>query len=309
MPVPATFTSYIQYLKTEKRSSRHTVLAYEHDLSLFFDYMHKAYEVSQPGEVSPIMIRSWIAEMAEKGDDPKTIRRRTSGVRSFYKFMLKNGEITVNPFGKVVTPRLKKRLPVFVDETRMDNLFAALPEADTYTETLNQAILELFYATGMRLSELINLELVNYTPQHVKVMGKRSKERIIPLTESAATAIEMYLAQRKTPEKSLQNKYLFLNHKGNKLYEKFVYRVINTYLGMVTTEKKKSPHVLRHTFATHVLNKGGDLNAVKELLGHASLAATQVYTHNTINKLISIHQNAHPLERREGSKKGGTHER
>jgi integrase/recombinase XerC len=197
---------------------------------------------------------------------------------------------------RITTPKIKKRLPVFVDESRMDNLFVQLPEPSEYTGILKRAVLELFYATGMRLSELIELQLRDYSGYQVKVLGKRNKERILPLTKTASEALEKYLAQRRKLEKVVDTYHLFLNNGGKKLYPKFVYRVVNTYLGMVTTEKKKSPHVLRHTFATHLLNNGAELNAVKELLGHSSLAATQVYTHNTINKLISIHQKAHPLE-------------
>lgn len=292
------FKSYIQYLTYEKRSSKHTIEAYQNDLRDFFAYCDQSYEVKLPNEITQGMVRSWMAGLADQGLEPRSISRKLSSLRSFYNYLLKNQEVNNNPLKRVVAPKIKKRLPVFVDETRMDELFKAQEESSDYLEFLKQAIVELFYATGMRLSELVELQLKNYAGNLVKVLGKRNKERLIPLTENAINAIEAYLAQRKTIENVIDPDHLFLLPNGKKLYQKFVYRVVNSYLAQVTTEKKKSPHVLRHTFATHLLNNGAELNAVKELLGHSSLAATQVYTHNTINKLINIHQKAHPLEKR-----------
>lgn len=292
---------YIEYLKFQKRSSGHTVKSYETDLHQFFAYSLNFYETKEPNEISTSMIRSWVASLVDEGMETRSVVRKVSALRSFYKYLLRLNLITTNPLKRVVVPKMKKRLPVFVDETRMDNLFMHLPDANVYDDVLKQAILELFYATGMRLSELVELKLKDYHSNQVKVLGKRSKERLLPLTESAVVAIEKYLALRNCLEKVIDNTHLFLLENGKKLYQKFVYRLVNTYLAQVTTEKKKSPHVLRHTFATHMLNNGAGLNAVKELLGHASLAATQVYTHNTISKLINIHQKAHPLEKRKAS--------
>ncbi|HYG52017.1 MAG TPA: tyrosine-type recombinase/integrase [Flavobacteriales bacterium] len=290
--------AFIEHLKFQKRASAHTVAAYEGDLKDFFNYTNQHYDINQPQEISTVIIRSWIANLVEQGLEPRSVARKVSTLRSYYKYLLRHNQITTNPLTRVVVPKIKKRLPVFVDQGRMDNLFMHMPEAHAYTEFLEQAIMELFYATGMRLTELVELKLHNYDGHSVKVLGKRSKERIIPLTETAVEALTVYLAQRRELEKVVDNQYLFLLDSGKKLYKKFVYRIVNTYLARVTTEKKKSPHVLRHTFATHLLNNGAQLNAIKELLGHASLAATQVYTHNTISKLINIHQNAHPLEKR-----------
>ncbi|HLP13411.1 MAG TPA: tyrosine-type recombinase/integrase, partial [Flavobacteriales bacterium] len=249
-------------------------------------------------EVSTVIVRSWIADMIEQGMEPKSVSRKVSTLRTFYKYLLRNNELKINPLSKIVVPKIKKRLPVFVDETRMDNLFMHMEEPKTYNQFLEQAIIEMFYATGMRLSELVDLKIKNVDGNTVKVLGKRSKERIIPLTETAREALNAYLRQRNVLEKVVDGDHVFLLETGKKLYQKFVYRIVNTYLARVTTEKKRSPHVLRHTFATHLLNNGAQLNAIKELLGHASLAATQVYTHNTISKLINIHQNAHPLEQK-----------
>jgi len=293
------YSAFIDHLKYEKRSSAHTIKAYGKDLEKFFDYCRSQYEITDPGEVSTEMVRSWMAGLVEQGLEPRSVVRMLSTLRSYYKYLLRQGHVNHNPLLRINAPKVKKRLPVFVDETRMDNLFNnCLPQPSGYTGVLKRAVIELFYATGMRLSELIELQLRDYNGYQVKVMGKRSKERILPLTKTATEALENYLAQRRKLEKVFDHHHFFLNSGGKKLYAKFVYRIVNTYLGMVTTEKKKSPHVLRHTFATHLLNNGAELNAVKELLGHSSLAATQVYTHNTINKLISIHQKAHPLDKR-----------
>lgn len=294
MPV----NSYIEYLKFQKRSSGHTVKSYESDLHQFFAYTLNFYETNDPALISTAMIRGWIAGLVDEGMEPRSVVRKVSTLRSFYKYLLRLGKVTTNPLTRVVVPKVKKRLPVFIDETRMDNLFMEMEDTHEYSEVLKQAIMELFYATGMRLSELVELKLNDYDHRQVKVLGKRSKERILPLTQSAVEAIERYLEQRSKLKKVIDHTHLFLLENGKKVYQKFVYRLVNTYLGQVTTEKKKSPHVLRHTFATHILNNGAQLNAVKELLGHASLAATQVYTHNTISKLINIHQKAHPLEKR-----------
>ncbi len=292
---------YIDFLKFQKRSSGYTVLSYENDLKQFFAFSLNFYETQEPAEISTSMIRSWVAGLMDEGMEPRSVARKVSALRSYYKFLLRQGLVTINPLKRVVVPKMKKRLPVFMDETRMDKLFIQMPDEETYDNALKQAIMELFYATGMRLSELVELKLKDYHTNTVKVLGKRNKERILPLTEAAVTAIEKYLAQRKSLEKVIDSTHLFLLESGKKVYQKFVYRLVNAYLGQVTTEKKKSPHVLRHTFATHILNNGAQLNAVKELLGHASLAATQVYTHNTISKLINIHQKAHPLEKRKAS--------
>lgn len=289
---------FIDSLRYEKRASVHTVEAYQNDLTQFFIYCTTEYETDDPLQVSTAMIRSWMAQLADSGMEAKSIVRKVSALRTFYKYLLMQGKITASPLKKVVVPKLKKRLPLFVDQKRMDQLFMENDPGTEYNQVLSMAILELFYATGMRLAELIELRTDDYDTRQVKVLGKRNKERIIPLTENAVFAIEAYLTQRNQLEKCCDKDHLFLLENGKKLYRKFVYRIINTYLAQVTTEKKKSPHVLRHTFATHLLNNGAELNAVKELLGHSSLAATQVYTHNTISKLISIHQKAHPLEKR-----------
>jgi integrase/recombinase XerC len=292
------FGEFLQYLQTQKRVSSHTTLSYRTDLENFFEYLNQSYEVSRPEEVTTLMVRSWMAHLMETGLETSSVNRKLSALRSFYKFLLKQGSIVNNPLKKVQGPKNKKRLPVFVDETRMEKLFEADQEENSFTVSLEEAIVELFYATGIRLSEMIELKKNHFYGNAIKVLGKRNKERILPLTQAAIDAMEKYNAEREKLDFIADDTHFFVNEKGNKLYQKFVYRLINRYLSKVTTDKKRSPHVLRHTFATHMLNNGAELNAVKEMLGHASLAATQVYTHNTINKLINIHQKAHPFERK-----------
>jgi integrase/recombinase XerC len=222
----------------------------------------------------------------------RTINRKISTLKTFYKYLLRQGIVSENPMLKIQSPKTSKRLPVFVEKEKMDLLLDNIEFGSDEEGLRNQLIIEMFYATGMRLSELINLKLLNIDlhDSRLKVLGKRNKERIIPFSGELSRKIRDYLSVRK--EKS--NDYLFVTAKGEKMYEKLVYNIVKQYLSLVTTVDKKSPHVLRHTFATHMLNNGADLNSIKELLGHANLSATQVYTHNTVEKLKSVHKQAHP---------------
>jgi len=225
-----------------------------------------------------------------------TINRKISTLKTFYKFLIREGYVTINPMDKVTAPRLSKKIPTFVDEQHINNLLDDFSFGDDFPGIRNKTIIEMFYNTGMRLSELIELKTadVNLIEGTIKVLGKRNKERIIPIHQSFVNTLKQYLEKKDAQYPSLQHNYFFVTDKGNKLYEKFVYRIVNKYLKFVSTIEKKSPHILRHTFATHLLNKGADLNAIKELLGHANLSATQIYTHNTFEKLKSIYKQAHP---------------
>jgi len=225
-----------------------------------------------------------------------TINRKISTLKTFYKFLIREGYVTINPMDKVTAPRLSKKIPTFVDEQHINNLLDDFSFGDDFPGIRNKTIIEMFYNTGMRLSELIELKTadVNLIEGTIKVLGKRNKERIIPIHQSFVNTLKQYLEKKDAQYPSLQHNYFFVTDKGNKLYEKFVYRIVNKYLKYVSTIEKKSPHILRHTFATHLLNKGADLNAIKELLGHANLSATQIYTHNTFEKLKSIYKQAHP---------------
>ncbi len=286
--------SFLQYLRFEKRFSPHTVLAYQNDLQQFFAYLKNLYETEDLLSVTHSMVRSWIVDLMEKEISPRSINRKLTTLKTFYKFLLRQGMVLTNPMLKVQAPKTSKRLPVFVDEKKMELLFKEKNFGEGFEATRDRLMLEIFYATGMRLSELIGLEdaSMDIYECQVKVLGKRNKERIIPFTKKLKETIEVYLKSRQEIVKNAPS--FFVTDKGKKLYPKLVYRIVIYRLGSVTTLDKKSPHILRHTFATHMLNNGADINSVKEQLGHASLSATQVYTHNTIEKLKQVYKQAHP---------------
>ncbi len=286
--------SFLQYIKFEKRFSAHTVIAYENDLTQFLNYQKSIYETDDPSGITHSMVRSWIVDLMEKEISPRSVNRKLTAVKSFYKFLLRQGKVKSNPMLKIQAPKTSKRLPVFVDESKMKLLFSGDNFGEGFEAIRDRLMLELFYATGMRLSELIGLQdsSIDVYECQVKVFGKRNKERIIPFTKKLKQLIDDYLTARGEIIKKAPA--FFVTDKGKKLYPKFVYRVVTLRLGTVTTLDKKSPHILRHTFATHMLNNGADIDSVKELLGHANLSATQVYTHNTIEKLKQVYKQAHP---------------
>jgi len=294
---------FLKYLSNEKRYSPHTCVAYAADLLEFRDYLITQYELDSVVEANHQFIRSWIASLMDNKTSPRSINRKISSLRAFYRFQVREGNIRVNPTLKIQAPKTSSRLPVFVDEKPMEDLnrqgIVEETEGDLYTGHLVRLIIEILYGTGMRLSELINLKLedVNLKAGTVKVLGKRNKERIIPITQELKSLINNYVQNRSEVLTDFSNEnaqFLLINKQGKKLSRSFVYGKVKHYLSLVTTIDKKSPHVLRHTFATHMLNNGADLNAIKELLGHANLSATQVYTHNTVDKLKSIYNKAHP---------------
>jgi integrase/recombinase XerC len=263
----------------------------------FERYLNEVYLTYKVGQVTDQMIRSWLAEMIEEGLSAKTVNRKISTLRSFFRYLMRQSVISVNPAIKIQGPKQKKRLPVYVEERKMDILFSRDIDFGSFSELRDLLVMEFFYATGVRRAELIGLRLqdVYFDEKQVKVLGKRNKERIIPIGDHLLPLLKSYLELREEVLSADNDTDLvFLTEKGKKMYPKLVYRIVNSYLSTVSTQDKKSPHVLRHTFATHMLNNGADLNAVKELLGHASLAATQIYTHNTIEKLKMIYQQAHP---------------
>ena len=285
---------FLKYLQLEKRYSPHTVKAYQIDITQFQDYLDEAYEsVLQNAKHS--MVRSWLAQMLDYGISPRSVNRKISVLKSFYKFLLKEEKVKEDPTIKVVPPKMSKKLPVFVEEDQMRKLLDELDFTSGYAGVRDKLMIELFYSTGIRQAELIHLKIndIDLSSNVIKVLGKQNKERLIPLTLELRKKIEIYLKLRaELPVKD--SSYLLLTNKGKKLYPNLVYRQVNHYLSQVTSLDKKSPHVLRHTFATHMLNNGADLNAIKELLGHANLSATQVYTHNTIDKLKKVYNQAHP---------------
>ncbi|MEA3505250.1 MAG: tyrosine-type recombinase/integrase [Bacteroidota bacterium] len=289
------FYNYIQF---QKRLSPHSVIAYQNDVNQFQQYIHYQYGLTNFNEVKYTFVRSWIVSLMEKGLSAKSIHRKISSIKALYKFLRKEGLIDVNPVEKVNLPKVSHDLPVFLTENQTNDLFDRVEFFDDYYGKRDKTILLLFYSTGIRLSELISLNEsdVDICGQAIKVLGKRKKQRIIPITKELEIILEEFIALKKLRFLNVEKdeSYLFLTDKGKKLYPNYVYRIVKKYLGVVSTNKKKSPHVLRHTFATHMLDNGAELNAVKELLGHANLSATQVYTHNTVEKLKSIYKQAHP---------------
>lgn len=287
--------NFEHYLKFEKRFSNHTSRAYIDDLNQFSHYLSEHYHIHHIHEVDYQMVRSWLVMLLESDITPRSANRKISSLKSFYRYLLKNNEVTKNPMLKVTAPKTSKKLPLFVEQEKMNALFDDSLFENSFTGHRDKTILELFYGTGMRLSELCNITLqnINMYQSQIKVLGKRNKERIIPLTDNLKKVISIYIEMRNQLQ-DVQGDFLFVTDKGKKTYPKLVYRIVNYYLNLVTTQHKKSPHVLRHTFATHMLNNGAELNAIKEILGHANLSATQVYTHNTVEKLKKVYKQAHP---------------
>ena len=282
---------FITYLSSEKRFSEHTIKSYATDLKQFTSFLSSEFQIiDEIHEISFQIIRTWIASLLEKGINPRSVNRKISTLKTYFKFLIREGELIENPMMKVVAPKSKKRLPVFIEEDQIASLLNEVQFEEGFVGQRNKLIIELFYVTGIRLSELINIKIsdVDFNNQSIKVLGKRNKERIIPLSSNVINELNLFIKYNK------QNKYLFTNLDGGKLYNKLVYRLVIKYIGKISSVNKKSPHILRHTFATHMLNNGADINAIKELLGHANLSATQFYTHNTIKKLKKVYKQAHP---------------
>jgi integrase/recombinase XerC len=288
--------SFLTYLQIEKRYSAHTIRSYHNDLDQFFSYLSSNEIPKDPREITSYHVRSWIVSLMDSGIAAVSVHRKISCLRVFFKYLRKEGVTKNDPLEKVVLPKRKKTLPVFVGEEELDKLLDQNNFGDDFNGIRNRTIIELLYLTGIRRSELIGLKNndVDLQEATVKVTGKRNKQRIIPLTKPFTIRLEEYLRVRNEFTETMDTEWFFITEKGNKLYDKFVYNVVKGYLSMVTTIEKRSPHILRHTFATHMLNHGADLNAIKEFLGHANLSATQVYTHNTFEKLKKIYKQAHP---------------
>jgi integrase/recombinase XerC len=288
------FDKFYSFLKNEKRYSKHTLIAYETDLRQFGTYLQHNYQIRDIDEVRSAVVRSWVVQLMEKGLDSRSVNRKISSLKAYFRFLLKSGTLSENPMSKITSPKVAKKLPTFIPEKDMNRLFDGIHFDEGFEGVRDQLILDLFYTTGIRRDELINLKMqdVDMAGQTIIVTGKRNKQRIIPVHQRVIAAVQSYITLR-TELNSTELK-LFLTTKGKPLYPKLIYNLVHHYLSLATTVKKKSPHVLRHTFATHMLNNGADLNAIKELLGHANLSATQVYTHNSIEKLKHIYKQAHP---------------
>jgi integrase/recombinase XerC len=288
--------SFLDYLKFQKRYSEHTIISYQNDLISFFDFIELKFGDILLEEINASFVRSWLADLKEHGMESKSINRKISSLKSFFKYQLKQGVLEVSPMVTIVSPKIKKRLPQFVEEKDIATLFKHVEFPDTWEGKTDRLLFELLYNTGMRRAELVNLKesQIDKGNTTIKVLGKGNKERVLPVSKELMKSIRQYILDKRTEFEKVDAMILLVNKKGKKLDPKQVYNIVKRYLSEVTTIDKKSPHVLRHSFATHLMNNGADLNAVKELLGHSSLAATQVYTHNTIEKLKDIHKKAHP---------------
>ncbi|MCB7480941.1 tyrosine-type recombinase/integrase [Christiangramia sediminis] len=289
------FSAFLDYLELEKKYSVHTITAYKADLCEFQSFIENTFEQKSVEEVNYPQIRSWIVELSEARISNRTINRKISSLKAYYRFLLKTEQIELSPLTKHKALKTPKKIQIPFSEDEIVRVLERIDDS-TFEGIRDRLIVELFYSTGIRRIELINIKLPDLDLEKgvLKVLGKRNKERYIPLISSVKETAAKYLEFRSEDGGLPNSGYLFLTSRGDKIYESFVYRLINNYFSEVSGKLKKSPHILRHSFATHLLNQGANLNAVKELLGHSSLAATQVYTHNSIAELSKIHQNAHP---------------
>ena len=288
--------TYLRYLAFEKRYSAHTLTSYRNDLEQFHAFLQEQYQLNEPAQAEYSHIRAWVVSLVEEKLQARSINRKIASLRSFYKFLLKRELIQQDPCQRIKALKTPKALPHFVQEKELSALLDQFPFSGDFSGSRDKLVLELLYATGIRLAELIGLreENVNLPAGTIRVLGKRNKERIIPFSQAIKGVLEQYLAQKNSLFGKEANPRLILTDKGEQAYPMFIYRLVKKYLGTFTSSDKQSPHILRHTFATHLLDKGADLNAVKDLLGHTSLAATQVYTHNSLEKLRKVFEQAHP---------------
>lgn len=289
-----TVLTFIDYIAYEKRYSSHTLKAYKTDLELFTTYLCDEFEIDDPSKANQEMIRSWVVYMIDNGMSGSSVNRKISTLNSYYNYLIRISVISENPARHVVSVKTPKRLPVYFNEEQLNKFIDSNSEANDFARLRNMLVVELLYSTGMRRSELVTLTInsIDFSNSTIKVLGKRNKQRIIPLSQKQIKSIRSYITEKENQFGNL-NDYLIVTDKGEKAYPKMIYRIINNELS-VLTGSVKSPHVLRHSFATHMLNNGADLNTIKELLGHANLTATQIYTHNTIEQLKKVYSKAHP---------------
>jgi len=288
--------SFLNYLEYEKRYSKHTIISYKNDLEQFQTFLKQQYELDKIELANHMQVRSWIVHMMQNQMTSKTVNRKISSLKSFYKFHKKKANVTTNPMQKIVSPKQNKRLPAYVREDKLSSLLTSDNFTPDFYGIRDLLILEILYQTGIRRSELISIQRkdVDMSNRTLKVLGKGNKERLIPVKDELITLIRSYSGFKSELFPEIDHDFLLITDKGQKMYPKYVYNKVKSYLDIITTSEKKSPHILRHSFATHLANRGAELNAIKSLLGHASLAATQIYTHNTIEKLKKAHNAAHP---------------
>ena len=292
--------SFFGYLELERRFSPHTLTAYKGDLSAFIQYVRDTQCLTSVSEVRHLHIRSWTVSLMQGGQSPRSVTRKLSCLKSYFKFLRKRAQIEKDPMQKVIAPKSGKRLPVFVQESQMLALFAHVEFAQDYAGQLHRLLLETLYATGIRRGEAASLKIgdVDLGRSVLRIAGKGNKERLVPFARYLSELLEQFLVIRRDTFPTSES-WLFLNRKGERITPENIYTIVKKYLSVVTTAEQRSPHVLRHSFATHLSNRGADLNAIKELLGHSNLAATQIYTHNSIERLIKVYEQAHPKGEKE----------
>ena len=290
--------AFLDHLYLEKKYSKHTIIAYQKDLNSFQRFLQVTFDQENLLTVNYSQIRSWIVALVDDEISNRTINRKISSLKSFYKFLQKSNQISVSPLQKHKALKVARKVQVPFSTKEVKSVLDAVSISNDFVSVRNKLIVELFYSTGIRRAELINIKLADIDSYKgvLKVLGKRSKERLVPILKSVLNTLETYLIERSKIVKN--SDFLFITEKGNKIYETLVYRVINSYFSKVSSKVKKSPHILRHSFATHLLNEGADLNSVKELLGHASLASTQVYTHNSLDAIKQVYNQAHPKSKK-----------
>jgi integrase/recombinase XerC len=292
---------FLQHIRYEKRLSHHTVTAYEGDLEQFSSFLQNQYEIAEVSKADFQMIRSWIVNLVDsKNGTPtlenRSVNRKIATLRTFFEFLLRHKVITANPMLKIKALKTDKPLPKYIEEKSMEMLLNDVEFSEDFSDVRDKLVLELLYGTGMRLSELIGLKIsdINLFNGTFSVLGKRNKQRIIPINKPLIELIKSYLLLREKQVQIVDNEQLIITDTGTEAYPMFIQRLVKKHLSVVTTLQQKSPHIMRHTFATHLLNRGADLNAIKDLLGHSSLAATQIYTHNSIEILKKVYEKAHP---------------
>jgi integrase/recombinase XerC len=288
-------TSFLNYIRYEKRYSSNTVAAYTNDLEQFSKFLSTQYEITNEQEVERIYIRSWIVELMEENLEPTSIHRKISTVKAYFKYLQEKGVISNNPIQDIPLPKINKHKPSYINEMQLSILFDEVEFTNDFKGRSEKLILDILYSTGMRRSELTNLTInqVNLEKLQINIIGKSNKERLMPISQPMGLAIKAYLEER-VQILGTATPFLFVTQKGQQIYPKAIYNLVKKYLSQVTTVSKKSPHTLRHSFATHLLKNGADLRAIQELLGHKSLASTQIYTHNSLEKLKIIYKQAHP---------------
>ena len=288
---------FLLYLQYEKRVSANTIVAYQKDINDCFSFLQSTYQISDPQEVKSNYIRSWVVDLMRTHQmTPRSVNRKISALKTYFKFLLREGSVQQNPMNGVISPKVGKRLPSVIDKKDIQALLAMFEDATSFQDQRNGTVLSLLYGTGMRRAELLGLQIsdIDFDKGRLKVLGKGNKERLIPIGVQLLEILKSYIKVRNITFEDTETTHLILTDRGKAAYPRMIYNIVNQYLSLVSTSDKKSPHILRHSFATHLSDNGAELNSIKTLLGHANLSATQIYTHNSVEKLKKVYQQAHP---------------